>query len=368
MKKKISVLNFNYTFKLGGVEKNLINMLKHTDKNENISHSVVIFHSEISDDFAIKELESLGCKIYKIPMSETKNLFTLFKILKIIIKNKINVLSINDVGSLKWMAASKFFFPAIKAVFVINDTNLVNALSKKDNFLVRKFVDANIAVSTAVKSEAEDCGLKKIQIINYGIEAEKYSSQKEKINFYTEELKIVNTGWLRYPKKGQDILIKALGICKNRGVKFTCDFIGAAHSEEAVELYNRLIKENNLEQEINFLGFKSNIHELLGNYNLFAFPSRYEGFGIVFMEAMAAGLPVISNSIDAPKELIINGDNGYLFKKDDHQDLADKITEVYHNRETLKKVAENGYNFSKNFDISIMVQNYNNIYKKLLKL
>lgn len=365
-KNRINVLHFRYGFKLGGVEKFILSIIQNTVPEDNIKHHVLVFN-DLYDDFLIEELKAAGCEVFIIKKQETRNPLTVFKLVKILKQYKIDVVHSHDPGGFKWISMCKPFGTSIKQVFTSHDSNIVKDLSKIDKFLLKNIVDKNAAISKSVYAEFKEVSADNTELVYNCINLSKFSEYKKEIDFHSDELKIVNVAWLMLPKKGQDILIKALALCRDRNVKFSCDFIGGRADDETYDYLNGLVQENNLTDSVRFLGAKLNINELLRNYNLFVFPSRYEGFGLVILEAMASGLPVIANSVDAPKELINHGDNGYLFKKDDSLDLADKICELYNDREKMKQIAENGFEFAQDFDISVMCKKYFEIYRQLTK-
>ncbi|MBU2592727.1 MAG: glycosyltransferase family 4 protein [Patescibacteria group bacterium] len=72
-------------------------------------------------------------------------------------------------------------------------------------------------------------------------------------------------------------------------------------------------------------------------------PSRHESFGIVFIEAWARKKPVIAADLPALKQVIRNGEDGFLFKKDSVADLADKILHLVSNPGLAKIMGERGY-------------------------
>lgn len=83
--------------------------------------------------------------------------------------------------------------------------------------------------------------------------------------------------------------------------------------------------------------------ELVGYYamsDVFILPSYYEGLPKVAIEAMAMGLPVICSDIPGHKELIANGENGYLFRPDDTKSLSEKITELLTNTELAHRMGQ----------------------------
>jgi len=367
LEKNTNVLHFRYGFKLGGVEKFILSIIQNTKLEDKIKHHILIFNDSY-DDFLIEELKALGCEVFIIKKADTRNPLTVFKIVKFLKKYKIDVVHSHDPGGFKWISMCKLFVTGIKQVFTSHDTDVVTNLSKIDKFLISKVVDKNAAISKSILNEFKNSGaVKNTELVYNCINLEKFAGINEKIDFHSEELKIVNLAWLWLPKKGQDVLIKALGECKKHGIKFSCDFIGGTFDEYSHNIIENLVKQNNLEENLNFQGKKDNIPQLLANYNLFIFPSRYEGLPLSLLEGLAAGLPVISSNINGSNEIITNEENGLLFESENHNELAEKISDLYNNRQKMQNLAKNGYNYIKSFDLPVMCNKYYEIYKILKK-
>ena len=93
-----------------------------------------------------------------------------------------------------------------------------------------------------------------------------------------------------------------------------------------------LAQEYDLLDNVEFLGFQSNPLKMLYDSKVMVMTSRWEGTPMCVLEAMALGVPIVSTPVDGLKDLIKNGENGYL--SDDDEVLADKICEIVNSRET----------------------------------
>lgn len=99
-----------------------------------------------------------------------------------------------------------------------------------------------------------------------------------------------------------------------------------------------LIKELKLEETVILAGYVPN-HDLCAHYNLcdvFAMPSKGEGFGIVFLEAMACGKPVIAGNKDGSVDAVLDGKLGALIDPDDVNEIAETIIQIIEKRHPLK--------------------------------
>ena len=218
---------------------------------------------------------------------------------------------------------------------------------KLDSDYLKNF-NHNFAISEAVRKDIlEKHQLESITVYN-GIHPEKFKHDGVKLNsdgFFH----IVQVGRLNYPVKGQDILIEAVGTLFQGGLtNIKIDFIG--DDQNNCEMYLRnLIQKYGLQENVSFLGVKSQqyIAEHLCEYDLYAQPSRMEGFGLTVAEAMAAKVATFVSSVPGPMDIINNGEYGYFFNTEKVESCA----------EVLKKIISDGV------DANMVEQAYNRVYK-----
>ncbi|MFH1662241.1 MAG: glycosyltransferase family 4 protein, partial [Candidatus Falkowbacteria bacterium] len=99
----------------------------------------------------------------------------------------------------------------------------------------------------------------------------------------------------------------------------------------------------------------------------YVMPSLREGFGITFLEAMSCGTPVIGGNVGGTKELIKNGENGFLVNPGDYKDLANKIFVLLDDDVVRKKFISNGFETVKKFSVENMVDKTLKVYINILK-
>ena len=320
IKDKIIVLQLISSVGKGGAEKLLIDLLKFTSKlpESKIGFFVVILNNFIDLDI-IKELEGSGFKVYLFNRKQGhKHPKYIFKLLEILKSNNIDVIHSHDKGSRDLSMICKCFKPGLKLIYTAHCIKNTDKQNKIQLYLNKRFIDMNIAVSEAVLSNFIANGKTNVIKIYNGIEIEKFSSVKNKNNTKElENIRIINVARLNHLVKGQDVLIKALKVLKDRGINFSCSFIGGLHEYDkpSFEYLRKLIQDLGLEERIVFLGGRNDVPELLSQHDLFVLPSRFESFGLVILEAMAAGLPVIVSDNEGPMELIHHGKNGLVFER-----------------------------------------------------
>lgn len=144
--------------------------------------------------------------------------------------------------------------------------------------------------------------------------------------------------------KGFDILIKAFSIFAQKHPDWMLDIVGEGPEQEALKC---LIKEREMDKQITLHPFTNYIQKYYSKAQLYILSSRWEGFGLVLVEAMSHGVPVISS--DLPSSYDILGDNGIYFKNGDEYDLAEKMEEAA--SMNWEKASMNALSIAQSYDI-----------------
>ena len=135
--------------------------------------------------------------------------------------------------------------------------------------------------------------------------------------------KILAVGRFSHLHKGFDLLIEAFRIFAESNKEWTLDIVGEGVEEP---LYRHLIQKYKLEERITIHPFTNHIQQYYSDAQVYVLSSRWEGFGLVLVEAMAHGLPVISSDLPTSKEIM--GDWGLYYENGNIDQLAQKMHEA----------------------------------------
>ena len=125
------------------------------------------------------------------------------------------------------------------------------------------------------------------------------------------------------PQKGFDLLINSFAIIADKCKEWNIDIFGSGVDEQ---MLRKLIVDNKLEQRIHIHPATNQIYEEYQNSDFFVFSSRFEGWGLVLVEAMACGIPAISFRCDyGPEDIITDKIDGLLVPKEDINELGKNI-------------------------------------------
>lgn len=140
-------------------------------------------------------------------------------------------------------------------------------------------------------------------------------------------------------------------------------FVGDGPERTAVE---ELSRELNIFDEVRFVGKQEQMEDILAIADLFLLPSEYESFGLAALEAMAAGVPVVSTNAGGLTEININGETGYMANVGDIATMSQEAMQILGDDNTLNKFKESAATHAKKFDIHKIVPLYEKLYERFL--
>ena len=219
-----------------------------------------------------------------------------------------------------------------------------------------------VAISRAVRDFLLDTGFppEKIEVIYYGIERPQVSGEKS-FPWGDGRTKIICVARL-YPQKGHIYLIEALKKLKNTCPHFLCLFVGDGPLRDFLK---KKVKDKGLEKEIRFLGWREDVPELISQSDFLVLPSLWEGFGLVLLEAMLLGKPVVATRVGPIPEVVEDGVTGLLVPPRDVDGLVEKMKELLNSPTLREKMGKKGEERACSlFSLEKMAQQYDRLYKK----
>lgn len=135
--------------------------------------------------------------------------------------------------------------------------------------------------------------------------------------------KFLAVGRFSWKHKGFDLLIEAFHLFAQHNREWTLDLVGEGVEEP---LYRELIRKYQLDDRITIHPFTNNIQQYYSEAQVYVLSSRWEGFGLVLVEAMAHGLSVVSSDLPTSREIM--GDFGMYFPVGDVRQLAQRLEEA----------------------------------------
>jgi glycosyltransferase involved in cell wall biosynthesis len=221
-----------------------------------------------------------------------------------------------------------------------------------------KSADFVHVISNAMEKELKEAGVRKVAVIPNGVDPRIFKplnkeEMRQELGYPKDERIVVCIARL-VPVKGVEYLIRAIKLLK--GVKLI--IIGEGSERDRLEKIGK--------KEIEFLGFvaRNKIPYYLNIADVFVLPSLHEGFGIVLIEAMACGIPVVGSRVDGIVDIIEDGKNGFLVPPRDPKSLASAIERLLKDEDLRERLGEEGLRkVRKEFTWELVFKRVKEIYK-----
>ncbi|HQK63658.1 MAG TPA: glycosyltransferase family 4 protein, partial [Candidatus Staskawiczbacteria bacterium] len=338
-----------------------------------------------------KDLVDIGLKVkdikFKRKISPFYDFFTLLKLYKYFRKEKFDIVHTHNPkpGLLGQLAARLSGTPIIVNTihgFYFDE----NSSPKRRRFYI--FIEKISAMcsdlivfksqedlETAIKEKI--CGPEKcIHIVN-GIDLDRfnpYKFSKELIDFKKEKIGITNGHKVigivarLVAEKGYLDLFEALkNVLKNNN-RCTLLVVGPEEPDKKDAIDKNIIKKYDIENNVIFLGEKTDVEELYSLMDIFVLPSHREGLPISVIEAMAMERSIIVTDIRGCREEIDNGVNGIIIPRKDPKELEKAINHLLSNPEEAEKLGKAARQKAiKEFDENLVFEKLKNAYADKLK-
>ena len=237
-------------------------------------------------------------------------------------------------------------------------TSLNKGIVKKLKIKCLKEASAVTVVSEALREEIRNlCDVNNISIIPMGCDTKKFGKKFRVKNYFNQNGKkiVLFVGRLA-EKKGVTYLIEAMKKVDAKLIIVGDGPLRKGLEEQAAEMKDKVV----------FLGSKTHeqLKEIYASSDVFVAPSvtakdgDKEGFGLVFLEAMASGLPVIGSNSGGIPSIVKDTENGFLVKEKDVDDLGEKINLLITDQELYRKYSENAIKTAKQYDYCKIAQKY----------
>ncbi len=166
------------------------------------------------------------------------------------------------------------------------------------------------------------------------------------------------------PKKGFDVLLRATAAAVAKGARFRLEIAGDGPECDTLKA---LARNLGLEGRVSFSGWISDVPAFLANADLFVLPSRMEPFGLVLLEAMACGVPIVSTRVSGPLQILDEG-TALFTPPDDPAALATAMLSVFANpRAAADRATAALHVFEATYAEPVVMERYLKTYTRLVQ-
>lgn len=376
MKKKVLFVTTISGF-LPQFEKNDVSILKEMGFEihyaSNFKNPVYAFNEK-----ALKEQGILlhHIDIAKNPAKALVNLHTVRQLKKIIQEHKIDLVHChNPMGGVTARIAAAcsdkkpYIIYTAHGFHFYKGASVVNWLLfyAAERFLAR-YTDRIITINQEDYMRAGQFRLKKggsvHQIHSVGVDDRRFAPHKEiagekrrEIGIPQEAFHIVTAAELN-KNKNQKVIIEALAQLQNQNIHYS--ICGRGANEASLK---QLVSHKQLSERVHFLGYRTDMEEILQTADCFAFPSHREGLGVAAIEALLCGVPLIAADNRGTREYAREGVNGIVCDAKNADGFAAAINRLYSDRTERNKMAEQCRVTAEKFTIREVEQTMRRIYR-----
>lgn len=333
------------------------------------------------------ELQQDNYKIYQLPVP--RNIFAISDILKsykmmktLCRENHYDLIHCHSPigGMIARLAARKARKNGTKVIYTAHGFHFFKGAPRKNWLLyypVEKYLSGYTDLLITINQEdfqlALDKNFKAGQILHVrgvGVDLEKFSPPgrekktelRKKHNYSDQAFILIYVGELSY-RKHQDLLIRAVHLLKDKIPRIKLLLVG---NGDLYEEYYKLAQDLCVHKQVEFLGYRSDVPELMALADLSVSASRQEGLAVNLMEAMATGLPLVVSASRGQRDLIVPGENGLLYQVDDLEKLSQGILQLYQDQALREQYGRKSLELISSYSIESINAEMKKIYSAFL--
>lgn len=361
----MKILHVITSLSTGGAEKLVTDMVPILRAK---GHDVDVCLFDGKDTAFKRQLSKCGCKIFSF--SNGGNVYNPLHILKLLrVMRGYDIVHTHNTAPQFFAAFTSIILRTIK--FITTEHNTSNR--RREWKWYPKFVDrmmyrhyhrivcisdqAEKNLRIYLNNNGKIC--KKILTIYNGVDVDNFhnASANKELCESTNRFVVVMVAGFRY-QKDQDTLIKAISILPKDSYELW--LVGDGERRQILEAS---VKEQHLEQQVTFLGLRTDVANILKAANVIVMSSHFEGLSLSNIEGMAAGKPFVASDVDGLRE--VTDGYGILFPHENAEALAEIIRRLHDDKEYYDEVADKCYQRARQFDISKMVKRYLEVYSDI---
>lgn len=319
-------------------------------------------------DVYTDELRKLGFVVHTL--SSSRSLYNFFAITFLLIRffrsHSYDLVHVHPFPSFYYISILKRY-KIIKCSVIFHEHNTTNNRMDKayfkriDEFMYqpyKKIVCISPAVKDALLRHYSICE-GKLVVINNGIDLslcnESKSIDRKQINPTIKDKDILLIMVARFNKQKDHVtLLKAMKLLPE---DYKLLLLGEGETENNIKLLSDSLE---LQNRVFFLGYKHNVYDYIKTSDIFVLSSIFEGFGLVCVEAMACGVPVIVSNVPGMSSVV--GEVGMTFTVGNEMELCSRINELWKNQTLYRQKSKMGLDRSKLFSLQAMIEKLHELY------
>ncbi len=338
-------------------------------------HTVIV--AGFPESPLMKEAKALQMSTYSLPLKSYWHPIQQWKLRRFIQKNAIQIVHSHYSRDL-WTLV-----PAIRKMdhIPLFLTKHIGTQRPKKDFLHRKIyarVDKILANSQVIYEnilKTHPVQKNQVELFHLGIDTGRFKPDANNRQRIRGEFRIPQNalvigivGRLQRAKGYLEFLEMAAQLSRKYASVYFLLIGGASRGEDEEEqLIRKKAKELQLGSRLIFTGFRKNIENMLQALDIFVFPSYAEAYGLVVLEAMSVGLPIVSSNCDGILDIVIEGETGELVPPREATQLVERVEALIQSPEKRSRYGRLGrMRVQMHFNFDTMIDNLELLYEKSL--
>lgn len=243
-----------------------------------------------------------------------------------------------------------------------HDTKIAKETTWQYTRAYYNMVDLIISPSQVIKKKLIEHNIKnKIEVVSNGVNTSIFC--KEKIKNKNQN-KILHVGRISY-EKNIDVVLKAFKIAFSKNKNLILDIYGDGPDMNSLK---SLAKELGINKKVNFCGSvpHEKLKEIYSSHKIFVTASTIETEGLVVLEAMTCGLPIVGVNKLAIPEIVKNNFNGFIVSPGDENEMAEKILKLINNEKLCNKFEKNSLKIAKRYSLNSSIDKIEHLYRRTI--
>ena len=263
------------------------------------------------------------------------------KFSKIVNEFKPDIIQANASDTLKFAVSSKIFTSWVQPIIYRNANKMGDFINSNSKLLLNKLYLSKVTYVISVSKECEKDFIKtfsfpqdKIRTVEIGVENEKLGDiPSDLLKVFEKGPVITHIGGF-VPEKNHKGLIQIFKNILNKFPTAQLLLLGRGNLEAEIKFS---VNDLNIQQNVHFLGYRSDVLEILNNSIAFVLPSLIEGLPAVILEAMFCETPVVAYNVGGVGEVVVQGETGWLVDKNNEGEFLNKLEEILSGNHDIQK-------------------------------
>ena len=336
--------------------------------------------------FNEEDLKAQGIRLHQIDIAKSPfkfgtNLRAVRQLLRIIRENDIEIVHChNPMGGVAGRVAAGLSKRKPYAIYTAHGFHFYQGAPKKNwllfypvEWLLARMTDILVTINREDYERAKRLPLRAggavFQIHSVGVDKGRFLPKKEineekrrELHVPSDAFHIVTAAELN-KNKNQKVIIEAISTLPQKDIYYS--ICGKGQEETFLR---RLVKEKGLENRIRFLGFRTDMQEILQTADCFAFPSYREGLGVAAVEALLCNVVLVASDNRGTREYAVRGKNAFVCKADSIPEFAQAIGTLYKDKELRAKMSQTGRTSAMEFTVNEVEKTMKKVYDKALNI